>query len=295
VTDGVAGRRLVADGVLALAGNALRATCWLIVSDFDGTLSPLHMDPWGATIVPLARRALRRLAARPATTVVLLSGRSAPDLAGRVRVGGARYLGNHGMEWGHLQRRAAARRLVTYRRPGFEPYDDEAERLATGVPRLVPEPWLVVERKPPALGLHFRAAPDLPGAAARVAAAVDHLDPDHRFERLAGMRMLELRPPGATTKAQAMTALLEELRPGFAVMLGDDVSDAAAFRAMHATGTSVGTKSLAVGVHARADPVPEVVDAADAILAGPAEAARLLWRLASWPTGSPRLRPGRPG
>ena len=145
------------------------------------------MDPWGATIEPLAQRALRRLAARPATTVVLLSGRSSADLAGRVRVGGARYLGNHGMERGCLARGARPPAAwSTSRTPGFEAYDDDAERLATGVPRLVPEAWLVVERKPPSLALHFRGAPDLAAAAARVLAAVDRLDPERRFERVPG-------------------------------------------------------------------------------------------------------------
>lgn len=295
MNDGVERRRLSADAALAPAADALHATPWLVVSDFDGTLSPLQMDPWGATIVPLAQRALRRLAVRPATTVVLLSGRGAADLAGRVRVGGARYLGNHGMEWGRLPRRTAARHLTTSRRPGFETYDAAAEALATGVPRLVPEPWLVVERKPPAMALHFRAAPDLAAAARRVREAVDRLDPDRQFERLAGMRMLELRPPGATTKAQALATLLDEVRPGFAVMLGDDVSDAAALRVLVATRAGSTTRSLAIGVHARSDAVPEIMAAADAVLPGPLEAARLLWRLATWPTGWPRRRPGPSG
>ena len=209
VSDGVEARRLTADAALEIAGDALGATPWLVVSDFDGTLSPLQMDPWGATIVPLAQRALRRLAARPATTVVLLSGRSAADLAARVRVGGACYLGNHGMERGCLARGAPARGLVTSRTPGFEAYDGDAERIATGVPRLVREAWLVVERKPPSMALHYRSAPDLTAAAARVLAAVDRLDPERRFERVPGLRMLELRPPGATTKAHAIADLLQ--------------------------------------------------------------------------------------
>jgi trehalose-phosphatase len=295
VSDGLEARRLTADGALELAGEALRAAPWLVVSDFDGTLSPLQMDPWGATIVPLAQRALRRLAARPATTVVLLSGRSAADLAGRVRVGGACYLGNHGMERGCLARGASARRLVTSRTPGFEAYDGEAEHIATGVPRLVRESWLVVERKPPSMALHYRSAPDLAAAAARVVAAVDRLDPERRFERVAGLRMLELRPPGASTKAEAMTTLLRDVRPGFAVMLGDDVSDAAAFRVLEAARARGTTESLAVGVDARAHPVPEIMAAADAVLPSTVEAARLLWRLATWPTGWPRRRPGPSG
>lgn len=31
----------------------------LVVSDFDGTLSRIVDDPWGARILPLGRRALR--------------------------------------------------------------------------------------------------------------------------------------------------------------------------------------------------------------------------------------------
>ncbi|HXR27835.1 MAG TPA: trehalose-phosphatase, partial [Candidatus Baltobacteraceae bacterium] len=160
---------------------------------------------------------------------------------------------------------------------------------------LVPEPWLVVERKPPCMALHYRSAPDLAAAAARVGAAVDRLDPAHRFERIAGLRMLELQPPGATTKAHTMAALLQDIRPGFAVMLGDDVSDAAAFRVLDAARALGTSKSLAVGVDARAHPVPEIIAAADAIVPSPGEAARLLWRLATWPTGWPRRRPGPSG
>ena len=292
---GVEGRRISAAAALALAGEGMDRSPWLIVSDFDGTLSPLIMDPWGATIVRQAQRALRRLAVRPATTVALLSGRSAVDLAGRVRVGGARYLGNHGLEIGWLPRGIPAGRLRVTREPGFEAYDVAAERIAAGTPDFIPDPWLVVERKPPALALHYRGAPDLPAAAARVAAVVDRLDPERRFERVAGLRMLELRPPGATGKGQAMARLLDEVRPAFTVILGDDVSDAAAFRVLGLARRAGTTAGLAVGVQARAVPLPEIVDTADAIVADPAEAARLLWRLATWPTGSRRPRPGPSG
>ncbi|MFI5261879.1 MAG: trehalose-phosphatase [Candidatus Limnocylindrales bacterium] len=276
---------LTAGEALALAGDAPRQTPWLIVSDFDGTLSPLVMDPWGATIVPLARRALRRLAGRPATTVVLLSGRTAADLAARVRVGGARYLGNHGLETGTLARYAPAARLRPGPPNGFAAYEAEATGIAAAMPLLVPEPWLVVEAKSPAVGLHFRSATDLPAAAARVAAAVERLDPEARFERISGLRMLELRPPGATTKGDAMAGLLDELRPGFVLALGDDVSDAAAFRVLRDARAAGAADGLSLGVQARPVPSPEVVSAADASLASPREAARLLWRLATWPVG----------
>ena len=277
---------LSARAALALAGADLARRPWLVVSDFDGTLSPLVMDPWGARIIPQARRALRRLSAQPDTIVALLSGRTALDLAARVRVGGARYLGNHGLEQGRLARGARAETLRASGDPAFDGYGADAARLAAGVAERVAAPWLVVEAKPPAVGFHFRAAPDVAAAAAQVRSAVEALDPAGRFERLPGRRMLELRPPGAATKGHALERLLDETRPGFALVLGDDVSDAAAFRALRASREQGSLCGLALAVHARSDLLPEVVAAADGVLASPREAARLLARLAALPRGS---------
>src|SRR6185436_18847233 len=72
----------------------------LIVTDFDGTLSPIVLEPTAARLVPGARSALRRLARRADAQpdrlrIVVLSGRAALDVAGRVRVGGVAYHGNH--------------------------------------------------------------------------------------------------------------------------------------------------------------------------------------------------------
>ena len=95
-----------------------------MVSDFDGTLSPIVPDPTGARIVPGAQSALRRLAriaaARPdRLALVVLSGRAATDVARRVRAGGIRYLGNHGLESGLLARGDRAERLSVAAHPAL--------------------------------------------------------------------------------------------------------------------------------------------------------------------------------
>src|SRR3954468_24315317 len=95
------------------AARHLQRRPLLVVSDFDGTLSRIVDDPWGAKILPLGRRALRALASLPDVHVVLLSGRSAPDVAARVRVGNVTYLGNHGMERGFVPRRGRPDLLAT--------------------------------------------------------------------------------------------------------------------------------------------------------------------------------------
>lgn len=269
----------VADAVAAAAAHLERRPL-LVVSDFDGTLSRIVDDPWGATILPLGRRALRALAATPNVQVVVLSGRSAPDVAKRVRVGNVIYLGNHGMERGFIPRRGRPELLRSTTDEAAHEAIHAAERLADEMPRLIREPWLVVERKPPAVAFHYRQAPDVAAAGMRVRAAVDQLDPEGVLERFPGRRILELRPFGAVAKGEAMATLVDELRPRSVFMLGDDVSDAMAFRTLRELRARGVTDGVSVAVQARSEVPPEVLAAADIVLASPVDATRFLSAIA---------------
>jgi trehalose 6-phosphate phosphatase len=252
----------------------------LLVSDFDGTLSRIVMDPWGAEILPGARAALRRLAGVPGVHVAFLSGRSATDLAARVRVGGALYVGNHGLDRGALARGARAETIAVAGDPALAAYLEDAERLAREVPRSVSEPWLIVERKGPAVAFHFRAAPDVGAARARVLEAVARLDPRRRLVAIPGRRIVELRPPGAPAKGDALRALVRDVQPALTWVLGDDDSDAEAFRVLRELREGGLTAGLSVAVHAHPE-MPEAVAAwADVALAAPEESARFLTRVA---------------
>jgi trehalose-phosphatase len=252
----------------------------LVISDFDGTLSQIVQDPWAATILASARRGLRRLAGTPDVHVALLSGRTAKDLVERARVGGAWYLGNHGLERARLERGRRARSLTVEPDPALDDYVERAARVADRVARRVTEPWLIVERKGPAVAFHYRAAHDLARAASTVAEAVDEADPERAFTRFPGRRVLELRPPGAIAKGQATRRLLEELRPAVTFALGDDRSDAEAFTTLRRARDAGETRGLALAVQAHAEAPPEVARSADLVLASPAEAARFLSGLA---------------
>lgn len=262
------------------AADHLQKRPLLVVSDFDGTLSRIVNDPWGASILPLGRRALRALARLDDVHVVLLSGRTAPDVAKRVRVGGVTYLGNHGMERAFLARGGRAEAMETEAQPAAEEAIHAAERLADEVPARIREPWLITERKPPAVTFHWRAAPDIEDAAKRVRAVVDELEPDGILERLPGRRVLELRPVGAIAKGEAFETLVEELKPRSVFLLGDDVSDALAFTALRKLRAAGVTDGVAVAVQARSEVPEEVLKAADIVLASPEDATRFLSALA---------------
>ena len=278
----------------------------LIVADFDGTLAEGSRDPGAAAIVPLARRALRRLARvatdRPDRVIIaVLTGRTAADVAGRVRVGGITYLGDHGLQTGTYPRGGRPDRIVTTFRAGHEASHEPAEHLARRVPEVLGHPaWLFVERKGPSVAFHVRQADDRVAARAAVVEAIETVDPelpDHDLAHYRGRLVVDLRPRSAGGKREAFEELLATLRPATVVAFGDDVSDADGFavlRTARAAGTIDGLAVAVTGPHGMPD---EVRDVADVILATPHEAARALSALATalerGPGSSEGLSPAR--
>ena len=66
----------------------------------------------------------------------------------------------------------------------------------------------MVEDKSSSVTFHFRGAPDIDEAHARVSRAIEALDPKGLLTRSGGRRAIELRPPDASTKGDAMRGLL---------------------------------------------------------------------------------------
>jgi trehalose-6-phosphatase len=92
--------------------------------------------------------------------------------------------------------------------------------------------------------------------------------------------VLELRPFGAVAKGEALQALVERYSPHAVFMLGDDVSDAMAFRALRELRLRGITDGICVAVRARPDIPAEVLASADVVLSSPFEATRFLSALA---------------
>jgi len=275
--------------IRTIADLARRPGRLLVVADFDGTLAEGSRDPGAATIVPLARRSLRRLAraaeaAPDRVAVAILTGRTAADVAGRVRVGGLTYLGDHGLQHGTFRRRGRPSRIVTTFRAGHESSFEPAERLATRVPDLLGHPpWLFVERKGPSVAFHVRQAEDRAAARAAVVAAVAEVDrelPRHDLVHYRGRLVVDLRPQTAGGKAEAFTELLASIRPATVVAFGDDSSDADGFEILRAARDQGRCGGLAVGVTGPRGMPDEVRAAADIVLDTPFDAARALSAIA---------------
>jgi trehalose 6-phosphate phosphatase len=302
VTGGRAGRGLKPAVEASIRRLVAGRRPLLIVSDFDGTLSPIVLEPTAARIVPAARSALRRLArlaeARPERVrVVVLSGRGARDVAGRVRVGGVAYHGNHGIETGTLARRGRAERLAVASDAGLESFVPGASALGRAVAHeLGSPPWLFVEDKGPSVAFHFRQAPDPEQARAALLEAIEAVESevgDHGLAAIDGRRVIEFRPAEAGGKGTAVERLIERERPGAVLVMGDDRTDAEAFEAVRSAREAGRLDGLAVAVLSHLETPPEVHDTADAALPDPIAAARVLTLVARLLEQEGKPRPER--
>ncbi|MGO8872624.1 MAG: trehalose-phosphatase [Acidimicrobiales bacterium] len=258
-----------------------------IVTDFDGTLSPIVDDPAGAQPVEGAVDVLVRLAHRFGV-VAVVSGRpvaflsevllpggptsgagSTTDLGD----GGVRLVGLYGLEWWQGDTIAL--------QPGAEPWRpvvaDAARRLSAGAPS-----GISVERKGLAVTVHWRRAPD---AASWAASAVRREEERTGLVAHPGRRSLELRPPLEVDKGTVLRRLVAGCTA--ACYFGDDLGDLPAYATLAALGREKGMDTLAVAV-VDDESAAEVVAAADLVLPGPVAAmAALEWLVgAAGPSGN---------
>ena len=233
--------------------------------DFDGSLSPIVLDPAKARPLPAALAALARLVPRLGT-VAVVSGRPAAFLRDTLAIDGLDYVGTYGLE-----------RIVA----GTVVLDERVRPFVGAVAQAADEaeaalPGLRVERKGQvAVTVHWRDQPERGGEAASWAAeAAPRLGLEAPMR---GRMAVELRPPVPVDKGTTVADLARGMES--AAFAGDDVGDLPAFTALRAL-VDAGTLAHAVSIGVTSDESPPEIHAADVVVEGPAGLAVVLDALA---------------
>ena len=228
-----------------------------ILTDFDGTLSPIVVDAAVARPMAGAVDALRRLSLRYAR-VAVISGRPVSFLVEHAggAGGGVVLSGLYGLE--EARRDASGHWMVTEHADGsrWRPIIDEvvarAEKQAPA--------GMVVEHKGLAVTLHWRPRPELAPWAETFAAET---------ARATGLTVhgakasAELRPPVERDKGSVVAELAAGLDA--VCFCGDDVGDLPAFAALREVGAR---HTLAVAARSH-ETAASVTAAADLVVDGP--------------------------
>jgi trehalose 6-phosphate phosphatase len=242
-----------------------------VLLDVDGVLAPIvrHADD---AQVPEPTRARLIQIARRYGCVACVSGRQAQMARRIVSLGSIAYVGNHGIE------------LL---RPGGTEVELDRE-VAAWMPRLqrfARDAWteelhrlrVRVEDKQAIVAYHWRGAPDEAAAEAAVREVAERAEAAG-FGTHWGRKVLEVRPPVPFDKGRGIRRLLRDLDLDLAaaVYVGDDRTDLDAFAGLREL-VEAGRLGAAVCVGVRSEETPpELEEAADTLVDGPAGVRGLL-------------------
>jgi trehalose 6-phosphate phosphatase len=192
-----------------------------IVTDVDGTISPIVAHADMAQVTPRNKELLRDLV-ELLPLVAVISGRSSTDVRERVSVPGIVYIGNHGLErW--VEGRIEVLPEVSASRPAIEAAIEAAAKIQV--------PGLWVEDKGATISVHYRQTENPTAIRASYQSVVRAIAVENGLNFSEGQMVFELRPPLNYDKGSAFRELVSKHELDGALYLGDDITDLAALKA----------------------------------------------------------------
>ena len=226
-----------------------------VLTDVDGTIAPIVVDPNEATVPEETREVLRALA-RQYALVACLSGRRATDARRVVGLDELAYSGNHGFEL------LLPGESEVHPDPSLDGHEADAPRFVRALDRSELERvGIRTEDKGAIVALHWRGA-DNEGAAESLAQEIASEAEWQGLVPHRGRKVLEIRPPVEVNKGQVVRELISRYKLRAALFAGDDVTDLDAFDAL--------PDGVRVGVRSDEGP-PEIVERADLVVDDMAE------------------------
>ncbi len=252
--DGIAlnGAVSSADAVVSAVQRVLEAKPAALITDIDGTISPIVPRPQDATVSHKARNALEALSRL--ALVAVITGREEPVARAMVGAPHLTYIGHYGLD------ETSAGSLRVDELEGAK----AAVRERLGAADL---PCVTFEDKGLSFSLHYRHCEDSSTARRRLLDIAEPVAREANARLLEGKQVIEMVPQGLPDKATAIRRLLEEHGINGAIYFGDDISDVVVFREMKRRRDSDGKPSLAVAIVDR-ETHDSVREAADVAVAG---------------------------
>ncbi len=245
--------------ILSSAGDWLAGEgSILLMTDYDGTLTPIVDDPADAVLALQTRVHLARLARSPRGCVSVISGRGLEDLRERVGIPEVIYAGCHGLEIAGPELDFCHPEALA-QRPMLGAVGDILVRRAPSVR------GMRVEAKGLAVAVHYRhVAPDeIRRVEIELARAIS--EQGSRLKIFHGSKVIEVLPQVAWTKGECAVWIHERVMPTLPgpalwLYLGDDWTDEHAFEVLngHALTIRVGDAVPASRAAYRLQDVSEV-------------------------------------
>jgi len=244
----------------------------LLMTDYDGTLTPIVDDPADAILADDTREQLLRIARSPRGSVAVISGRGLEDLRTRVGVPEVIYAGCHGLE--------IMGPGLEFRHP--DALAQQSMLWAVGqilVRRAPAVSGMRVEPKGLAVAVHYRHVPPDEIRRVEIELARAIREQGSRLKIFHGTKVIEVLPQVAWTKGECARFIQEHvlpsgsgpaLSPPLWMYLGDDWTDEHAFEVLSGLALTVRVGDLVPSSKAayRLKDVAEVRELLAAMAAG---------------------------
>jgi trehalose 6-phosphate phosphatase len=220
----------------------------LLLSDYDGTLTPIVDKPELAVFPQEIKKLLRKLTKNHRYTIGIISGRALGDLKSKVGLEGIIYAGNHGLEiegFGSSFLEPIAEEM----RPFLQMLNQALSATFRGIR------GVFVEDKGLTLSIHYRSVNHSDEMIVKntFRKMTDPLHVTGRIKVTQGKKVYEIRPPVDWHKGKAIAWLMAKFREvrgrggALPIYLGDDLTDEDGFKVIErSNGISilVGEESL---------------------------------------------------
>jgi trehalose 6-phosphate phosphatase len=194
-----------------------------IVTDIDGTISEIAPTPDEALVTDSMRNELIKLKEK-FRLVAVVSGRSVLNARKMVGVEGLLYVGNHGLEF------LKDGRISMY--PEIEKYLSQIQKTGQKLKNgdLSNINGLIFEDKGICYSIHYRLSNPLENPREKIINTLQN-DPECKKLKISeGRQLVELKPPVSYDKGTILNNIIEQHNLGKIIYLGDDITDADAFK-----------------------------------------------------------------
>jgi trehalose 6-phosphate phosphatase len=209
----------------------------LLLTDYDGTLTPIVDRPEQATLNNNTRKLLQKLVKNRRYTVGVISGRALSDLKSKIDLDGIIYAGNHGLE---IEGFGASflEPIAEEMRPFFSMLNKALSATMRGIK------GVFVENKGLTLSVHYRMVKGTEERKVHDAfeKITDPLNVTGQIKVTHGKKVYEIRPPVDWNKGKAVAWLVARLKDesgqaqAVPIYLGDDLTDEDAFKVINRDG-----------------------------------------------------------
>ena len=222
-----------------------------LITDVDGTISPIIDVPDEARVTPRNLELLAELQTQLTLTAVI-SGRSAADVYQRIRLPGLVYIGNHGMEQWQDGEVIVSPTAAAYR-----------DNLSAAMPEIkqVLQDGMRFEDKGATLSIHYRQTSDPEQVANKFAPLLKNFAKKYDLNLTQGRMVFEVRPPVKIDKGTAFEELVKTYQLDAAFYLGDDTTDVAVFLTARRLRESGQCLAYGLGVESQGTPQAVLTEA----------------------------------